>query len=87
MWETLSATRLALLAKRHGAVFGFEDGRIAILNLQSLPNTLLDDINGRLGDVLSVIAEQSIPFEIHPSNVLDCARRLPSRARRPISRA
>jgi len=52
MEKNMSALHLALAAKRHGAIFGYDDEGHIAADLRRLPPILRKRVEARLGDVL-----------------------------------
>jgi hypothetical protein len=69
----MSALHLALAAKRHGAIFGYDDEGHIAADLRRLPPILRKRVEARLGDVLSCVAEHSIPNSVGPAFAFDAA--------------
>jgi hypothetical protein len=73
--EKISALRLAIRAKRAGAIFAYSDnGRIVVDDLAKLPPRLLSQVVDRLGDIIAVVSENSIPVDKMASDAVDAAR-------------
>lgn len=78
----MSALKLALLVKAFGVRFAYREGCIVATNLDSLPPELGYVATNRIGDILSVVAEQSVPTDVRASDVVDAARQIVLNARR-----
>jgi hypothetical protein len=83
----MSALKLALLIKTFGVRFAYHDGAIVVTNLDMLPPKLGLMARSRIGDILAVVAEQSIPSDVRPSDAVDAAREIVLTARRGVTHA
>lgn len=78
----MSALRLALDAKRHGLRFEYHEGCLVARDLELLPTYLRLQVMAQLGDILAIVAEQSIPNDVRPSDAVDAARSIAIKARK-----